>query len=200
MKKVLRTNKSLYVLSTYGDEKSTIEAFHKFIGNGQIKRHGVHNAKTGNDLYDITKIDVASSNAKEHEMWDPTKCPEKDLKELVDMFKNSMRYDLAHNAYIKKVGITDDVKKQVDDICSKFNKEINDAQHEGDSYFIYDNEGNRTIMYPSLFVVGDKVIKAICIGAHDNVYGSDRFNKKVSGDKCMIIFSKDDVDNLKDEA
>ena len=200
VKKVLGTNKALYVLSTYGDEKSNIEALHKLIDNGQIRRKGLHNAKTGEDFYDITSVDVASSNAKHHEMWDPKKEPNKDPKEFVDMFKNNMKYDLAQNAYIKKVGITDDVKKQIDDICTRFNKELNDAQYEGDSYFINDNDGDRTIMYPSLFVVGKKVIKAICIGSHDSVYGSDRFTKKISGDKSFIIFSKDDIDSLEDEA
>lgn len=200
VKKVLGTNKSLYVLSTYGDDKSNIEAFHNLIDNGQIRRGGVHNGKTGSDLYEITRIDVAKSNADHHELFDPKKWPEKDPKELIDMFKANMKYDLSNNAYIKKVGITDDVRKQVDDICTKFNKEINDAQHEGDSFFIYDDEGDRTIMYPSLFVVGTKVIKSICIGSNDNVYSKERFTKKVAGDKCMIIFSKEDIDNLKDEA
>lgn len=193
VKKVLGTNKSLYVISTTGAEKSNLEALSKIIDNGQIRRTGVRNTK---NLFEITPIDYASSNDEFHkifnkENWYP--------KEIIGLFKAHMKEEISKNEYIKKVGITDDVANQVKDICDKFEKEFNSAIYGGDSWFIHDNEGDMVTLFPSLFVVGKKVIKAVCIGCDKN-YGEDRYKKKMDKGKFTIIFSKDDIDNLSDEA
>lgn len=169
VKKVLGTNKSLYVISTTGSEKSNLEALSKIIDNGQIRRTGVRNK----------------------ENWYP--------KEIIGMFKAHMKEEISKNEYIKKVGITDDVANQVKDICDKFEKEFNSAIYGGDSWFIHDNEGDMVTLFPSLFVVGKKVVKAVCIGC-DKIYGENRYKKKMDKGKFTIIFSKDDIDNLSDEA
>ena len=193
VKKVLGTNKSLYVISTTGTEKSNLEALSKIIDNGQIRRTGVRNTK---NLFEITPIDYASSNDEFHkifnkENWYP--------KEIIGMFKKQMKEEIAKNEYIKKVGITDDVANQVKDICDKFEKESNSAIYGGDSWFIYDNEGDMVTLFPSLFVVGKKVVKAVCIGC-DKIFGQRRYKEKIERGKFTIIFSKDDIDNLSDEA
>ena len=193
VKKVLGTNKSLYVISTTGTEKSNLEALSKIIDNGQIRRTGVRNTK---NLFEITPIDYASSNDEFHkifnkENWYP--------KEIIGMFKKQMKEEIAKNEYIKKVGITDDVANQVKDICDKFEKELNGAIYGGDSWFIYDNEGDMVTLFPSLFVVGKKVVKAVCIGC-DKIFGQRRYKEKIERGKFTIIFSKDDIDNLSDEA
>ena len=54
-------------------------------------------------------------------------------------------------------------------------------------------------LFPSLFVVGKNVVKAVCLGCDKN-YGEDRYKKKMDKGKFTIIFSKDDIDNLSDEA
>lgn len=197
VKKVLGTNKSLYVISTTGAKKSNLEALSKIIDNGhQIRRRGVHNTK---DLFEITSIDYASSNADFHKVFNKEIWSNKDSKEIIDMFKTHMKAEIAKNEYIKKVGITDDVANQVKDICDKFEKEFNSAIDEGDSWFIYDNEGDIVTLFPSLFVVGKNVVKAVCLGCDKN-YGEDRYKKKMDKGKFTIIFSKDDIDNLSDEA
>lgn len=193
VKKVLGTNKSLYVISTTGAKKSNLEALSKIIDNGQIRRTGVRNTK---NLFEITPIDYASSNDDFHkifnkENWYP--------KEIIGMFKAHMKEEISKNEYIKKVGITDDVANQVKDICDKFEKEFNSAIYGGDSWFIHDNEGDMVTLFPSLFVVGKKVVKAVCIGC-DKIYGENRYKKKMDKGKFTIIFSKDDIDNLSDEA
>lgn len=185
VKKVLGTNKSLYVISTTGAKKSNLEALSKIIDNGQIRRRGVRNTK---DLFEITPIDYASSNADFHEVFNKENWSNKDPKEIIDMFKTHM-----------KVGITDDVANQVKDIWGKFEKEFNSAIDEGDSWFIYDNEGDMVTLFPSLFVVGKNVVKAVCLGCDKN-FGEDRYKKKMDKGKFTIIFSKDDIDNLSDEA
>ena len=194
VKKVLGTNKSLYVISTTGAEKSNLEALSKIIDNGQIRR-GVYNIK---DLFEITPVDYASSNADFHKVFNKENWSNKDPKEIIDMFKTHMKAEIAKNEYIKKVGITDDVANQVKDICDKFEKEFNSAIYEGDSWFIHDNEGDMVTLFPSLFVVGKKVIKAVCLGCDKN-FGEDRYKKKMDKGKFTIIFSKDDIDNLSDE-
>ena len=136
VKKVLGTNKSLYVISTTGAKKSNLEALSKIIDNGQIRRRGVRNTK---DLFEITSVDYASSNADFHKVFNKENWSNKDSKEIIDMFKTHMKAEIAKNEYIKKVGITDDVANQVKDICDKFEKEFNSAINEGDSWFIYDN-------------------------------------------------------------
>lgn len=196
VKKVLGTNKSLYVISTTGAEKSNLEALSKIIDNGQIRRRGVYNTK---DLFEITPIDYASSNADFHEVFNKENWSSKDPKEIIDMFKTHMKAEIAKNEYIKKVGITDDVVDQVKDICNKFEKEFNTAIDEGDSWFIYDNEGDTVTLFPSLFVVGKKVVKAVCLGC-DKTFGQKRYKEKMEKGKFTIIFSKDDIDNLSDEA
>ncbi len=187
VKKVLGTNKSLYVISTTGAKKSNLEALSKIIDNGhQIRRRGVHNTK---DLFEITSIDYASSNADFHKVFNKEIWSNKDSKEIIDMFKTHMKAEIAKNEYIKKVGITDDVANQVKDICDKFEKEFNSAIDEGDI----------VTLFPSLFVVGKNVVKAVCLGCDKN-YGEDRYKKKMDKGKFTIIFSKDDIDNLSDEA
>lgn len=54
-------------------------------------------------------------------------------------------------------------------------------------------------LFPSLFVVSKNVVKAVCLGC-DKIYGEDRYKKKMDKGKFTIIFSKDDIDNLSDEA
>lgn len=187
VKKVLGTNKSLYVISTTCAKKSNLEALSKIIDNGhQIRRRGVHNTK---DLFEITSIDYASSNADFHKVFNKEIWSNKDSKEIIDMFKTHMKAEIAKNEYIKKVGITDDVANQVKDICDKFEKEFNSAIDEGDI----------VTLFPSLFVVGKNVVKAVCLGCDKN-YGEDRYKKKMDKGKFTIIFSKDDIDNLSDEA
>lgn len=144
-------------------------------------------------------IDYASSNADFHKVFNKENWSNKDSKEIIDMFKTHMKAEIAKNEYIKKVGITDDVANQVKDICDKFEKEFNSAIDEGDSWFIYDNEGDIVTLFPSLFVVGKNVVKAVCLGCDKN-YGEDRYKKKMDKGKFTIIFSKDDIDNLSDEA
>lgn len=170
VKKVLGTNKSLYVISTTGAKKSNLEALSKIIDNGQIRRRGVRNTK---DLFEITSVDYASSNADFHKVFNKENWSNKDSKGIIDMFKTHMKAEIAKNEYIKKVGITDDVANQVKDICDKFEKEFNMAIDEGDSWFIYDNEGDIVTLFPSLFVVGENVVKAVCLGCDKN-YGEDR--------------------------
>lgn len=170
-----------------------IEALSKIIDNGQIRRTGVRNTK---NLFEITLIDYASSNDEFHkifnkENWYP--------KEIIGMFKAQMKEEISKNEYIKKVGITDDVANQVKDICDKFEKEFNSAIYGGDSWLIYDNEGDMVTLFPSLFVVGKKVVKAVCIGC-DKIFGQRRYKEKMEKGKFTIIFSKDDIDNLSDEA
>lgn len=184
VKKVLGTNKSLYVISTTGAKKSNLEALSKIIDNGQIRRRGVRNTK---DLFEITPI-------FNKENWS-----NKDPKEIIGMFKAHMKAEISKNEYIEKVGITDDVVDQVKDICGKFEKEFNAAIDEGDSWFIYDNEGDTVTLFPSLFVVGKKVVKAVCLGC-DKAFGQKRYKEKMEKGKFTIIFSKDDIDNLSDEA
>lgn len=193
VKKVLGTNKSLYVISTTGAKKSNLEALSKIIDNGQIRRTGVRNTK---NLFEITPIDYASSNADFHKIFNKEN---QDPKEIIDMFKTHMKEEISKNEYIKKVGITDDVANQVKDICDKFEKEFNSAIYGGDSWFIYDNEGDMVTLFPSLFVVGKKVVKAVCIGC-DKTFGQRRYKEKMENGKFTIIFSKDDIDNLSDEA
>lgn len=193
VKKVLGTNKSLYVISTTGAKKSNLEALSKIIDNGQIRRTGVRNTK---NLFEITPIDYASSNDDFHKLFNKENWyPE----EIIDMFKAHMKEEISKNEYIKKVGITDDVANQVKDICDKFEKEFNSAIYGGDSWFIYDNEGDMVTLFPSLFVVGKKVVKAVCIGC-DKIFGQNRYKEKMEKGKFTIIFSKDDIDNLSDEA
>lgn len=196
VKKVLGTNNSLYVISTTGAKKSNLEALSKIIDNGQIRRQAGYNTK---DLFEITPVDYASSNADFHEVFNKENWPNKDPKEIIDTFKDRMKAEIAKNEYIKKVGITDDVANQVKDICAKFEKEFNSAIYEGDSWFIHDNEGDMVTLFPSLFVVGKKVVKAVCLGCDKN-FGEDRYKKKMDKGKFTIIFSKDDIDNLSDEA
>ena len=196
VKKVLGTNKSLYVISTTGAEKSNLEALSKIIDNGQIRRRGVRNTK---DLFEITPVDYASTNADFHKVYNKENWSNKDPKEIIDMFKTHMKAEIAKNEYIKKVGITDDVVDQVKDICDKFEKEFNKAIDEGDSWFIHDSEGDMVTLFPSLFVDGKKVVKAVCLGCDKN-FGEDRYKKKMDKGKFTIIFSKDDIDNLSDEA
>ena len=195
VKKVLGTNKSLYVISTTGAKKSNLEALSKIIDNGQIRRTVVRNTK---NLFEITPIDYASSNDEFHKIFNKENWSNKDSKEIIDMFKTHMKAEIAKNEYIKKVGITDDVANQVKDICDKFEKEFNSAIYGGDSWFIYDNEGDMVTLFPSLFVVGKNVVKAVCLGC-DKIYGEDRYKKKMDKGKFTIIFSKDDIDNLSDE-
>lgn len=197
VKKVLGTNKSLYVISTKGTEKSNIEALSKIIDNGQIRRTGTY-SKNGEKMFELTPVDFGSENSKFHDIFNSKTYPEKSPEELVDMFKKNMKADLARNEYIKKVGITDDVIKQVNDIFDKFSDELLDAQGEGDKSFIYDNEENMIFLFPSLFVIGKKVVKAVCLGM-DKTYGEDRYKKKMGNGKFTLIFAKDDIDNLSDE-
>lgn len=188
---------SLYnVISTTGAEKSNLEALSKIIDNGQIRRRGVYGTK---DLFEITPVDYASTNADFHKVYNKENWSNKDPKEIIDMFKTHMKAEIAKNEYIKKVGITDDVASQVKDICDKFEKEFNSATIEGDSWFIHDSEGDMVTLFPSLFVVGKKVVKAVCLGCDKN-FGEDRYKKKMDKGKFTIIFSKDDIDNLSDEA
>lgn len=159
VKKALGTNKSLYVISTKGTEKSNVEALSKIIDNGQIRRTGTYSNKA-EKVFELTPADFGSENSKFHDIFNSKTYPEKDPEELVDMFKKNMKADLARNEYIKKVGITNDVIKQVNDIWDKFNDGMLDAQGEGDTWpFIHDDEGNVIILFPSLFVIGKKVVR-----------------------------------------
>lgn len=195
VKKVLGTNKSLYVISTTGAKKSNLEALSKIIDNGQIRREGGYNTK---DLFEITPVDYASKNAEFHIVYNKENWTDRDPKQIIDIFKTHMKAEIAKNEYIKKVEITDDVVNQVKDICAKFEKEFNSAIYEGDSWFIHDNEGDMVALFPSLFVVGKKVIKAVCLGCDIN-FGEDRYKKKMDKNKFTIIFSKDDIDNLSED-
>lgn len=200
VKKALGTNKSLYVISTKGTEKSNVEALSKIISNGQIRRAstGAYSNKAER-VFELTPVDFGSENSKFHDIFNSKTYPEKSPEELVDMFKKNMKADLARNEYIKKVGITNDVIKQVNDIWDKFSDGMLDAQSEGDTWpFIHDDEGNVIILFPSLFVIGKKVVRAVCIGL-DMGFGEDRYKKKMNHGKFTLIFAKDDIDNLSDE-
>lgn len=199
VKDVLGTNKSLYVASTYGTDKSNKEALKAIIDKGQIRRNGAPEITWNKDgshttqFFEITSVDITDSNKKFHEIFNKENWSSKDTKELADMFKTHMKADLARNAYIKKVGITDDVKKQIEDMCNAYGKSF--ARDGVALTGVKSNEGDPTEMIPSLFVVGEKVIRAVVFG-WDATYGDERYTKKMNGN-YIIVFSKDDIDNLK---
>lgn len=196
-KKILGTDKSLYVISTYGTEKSNLDALKKIIDKGQIRRTQAFMGPDGKSMFEITPVDYATSNAWHKEVHDRIKLS--DPKRAIDDMKNSMKQDLAKNAYIKKVGITDEVAKQVEDIFSKYKKEFNTATADGaTSWFIKDDEGDTVMLFPSLFVVGKTVIKSVCIG-NDVLFGPDRYIQKMEGSKFTFIFAKEDIDNLSED-
>lgn len=194
VKKILGTNKSLYVASTYGNEKSNIDALKSIISKGQVRRNTNSYAPDG-DYFELSGIDYGESNAKHKHLWDPKQWSSKSPEELADMFKNNMKYDLARNEYIKKVGITDEVKKKIEEICKTCAKEF---AEDNVGLFVKSNEGDYTNLIPSLFIVGNDIVKAVVFG-WDHVYQSERYTEKMKGN-FIIVFSKEDIDNLEDEA
>lgn len=193
VKKVLGTKKSLYVASTYGTDKSNIEALKAIIDKGQVVRNGSTRSSKG-DYFVLSPVDMATANVKNRGLLGGKSMDDIKGSDLEERIKNNMRDDLARNAYIKKVGITDEVKNQIDELCKKFAKEF-----EIDSLcmFLRSKEGDQTYLIPSLFVVGKNVVKAVVFGC-DLLDGEDMYNKKLEGN-FLIVFSKEDIDELKED-
>lgn len=196
-KKILGTNKSLYVISTYGTEKSNLDALKKIIDKGQIRRDTSTEATSAKEMFEITPVDYAASNVKNKKLKSGLDYYLDSEKAMIFM-KAEMKANLSKNAYIKKVGITDDIVKQVEDIFNKYKKEFNDASSDGSTWFVKDDEGDTVMLFPSLFVVGKTVIKSVCIG-NDMTFGQDRYIQKMEGSKFTFIFAKEDIDNLSNE-